>query len=59
MILFYFSIVLAIAATVLYHVVLKVTPAHVNPAISLVITYGLAMLLSLGLLPFFLSRLVS
>ena len=53
MILFYFAIVLTIAASVMYHVVLKVTPGHVNPAISLVITYGLATLLSLGLLPFF------
>jgi drug/metabolite transporter (DMT)-like permease len=53
MIIFYFSIVLAIAASVMYHVVLKVTPASVNPAISLVVTYGLAMVLSLCLLPFF------
>lgn len=53
MILFYFSIVLTVAASVLYHVVLKITPGHVNPAISLVVTYGLAMILSLCLLPFF------
>lgn len=53
MILFYFSIVLAVAASVMYHMVLKVTPAHVNPAISLVVTYGLAMVLSLGLLTLF------
>jgi drug/metabolite transporter (DMT)-like permease len=53
MILFYFSIVLTIAASVMYHVILKITPGHVNPAISLVITYSLAALLSLGLLPFF------
>ncbi len=53
MVLFYFSIVLTIAASVMYHVVLKVTPGHVNPAISLVVTYGLAMILSLCLLPFF------
>ena len=53
MILFYLSIVLTIAASVMYHVVLKVTPDHVNPAISLVVTYGLAMVLSLCLLPFF------
>lgn len=53
MILFYFSILLAIAASMMYHVILKITPAHVNPAISLVVTYGLAAILSLGLLPFF------
>ena len=53
MILFYFSIVLAISASVMYHVILKVTPGHVNPAISLVTTYGLAAVLSLALLPFF------
>jgi drug/metabolite transporter (DMT)-like permease len=53
MVLFYFSIVLTVAASTLYHMVLKVTPSHVNPAISLVVTYGLAMVLSLCLLPFF------
>lgn len=53
MILFYLSIFLAIVASVMYHVVLKVTPGYVNPAISLVVTYGLAMVLSLGLLALF------
>jgi multidrug transporter EmrE-like cation transporter len=53
MVLFYFSIVLAVAASILYHVVLKVTPSQVNPAISLVVTYGLSMALSLCLLPLF------
>jgi drug/metabolite transporter (DMT)-like permease len=53
MILFYFSIVLTVVASILYHVVLKMTPAHVNPAITLVVTYGLSTVLSLCLLPLF------
>jgi drug/metabolite transporter (DMT)-like permease len=53
MILFYLSIVLAVGASILYHLVLKLTPAYVNPAISLVVTYGLSMVLSLALLPLF------
>jgi multidrug transporter EmrE-like cation transporter len=50
MFLFYASISVAVIASLLYHVILKVTPANVNPAISLVVTYATAMLLSLGLL---------
>ena len=53
MALFYSSILLAVGASLFYHVVLKMTPTGVNPAISLVVTYALAMVLSLGLLLFF------
>jgi uncharacterized membrane protein len=41
---------LAIAATVAYHLVLKLTPAGVNPFLSLSLTYAaVALLLGLGL----------
>jgi multidrug transporter EmrE-like cation transporter len=53
MALFYVSILLAVTASTLYHVIIKVTPADVNPAISLVATYATAMVLSLGLLVVF------
>jgi drug/metabolite transporter (DMT)-like permease len=36
---------LAIAATVAYHLVLKLTPAGANPFLSLLVTYGLVALL--------------
>jgi len=51
--LFYFSILLALAAMTLYHFVLKVTPSDVNPAISLIVTYATCMVLCLGLFFFF------
>jgi len=41
---------LAIAATVAYHLVLKLTPAGVNPFLSLTLTYaGVSLLLGLSL----------
>jgi drug/metabolite transporter (DMT)-like permease len=53
MVLFYVAILLAVSASTLYHIIIKVTPAEVNPAISLAATYATAMLLSLGLLVVF------
>lgn len=47
MFLFYFSITLAIASSVLYHFVAKSTPANVNFTISLLITYTIAFLVTL------------
>ncbi len=41
---------LAIAATVAYHVVLKLTPAAANPLLSLLVTYGSVALLFGGAL---------
>jgi multidrug transporter EmrE-like cation transporter len=41
---------LAIACTVGYHLVLKLTPAGVNPLLSLLVTYALVTLLFGGLL---------
>jgi uncharacterized membrane protein len=39
MMLFYLAIGLTVVANVLYHVFLKVTPATVNPLLSLIVTY--------------------
>jgi uncharacterized membrane protein len=41
---------LAIVATVAYHVVFKLTPATVNPFLSLFVTYSLVALVFLGVL---------
>jgi len=41
--IFYFSIILTVISNVLYHIFLKVLPAGVHPAISLVIVYGSAL----------------
>lgn len=40
--LYYCSLGLTVVANVLYHVFLKVTPATVNPLLSLVVTYLMA-----------------
>ena len=44
--LFYFSISLAIVSSALYHFVAKSTPADVNFPASLLVTYGLAFLVT-------------
>ena len=43
MFLFYFSITLAILSSTLYHFSAKSTPANVNFPIALVVTYGVAL----------------
>jgi drug/metabolite transporter (DMT)-like permease len=43
MFLFYFSIILAITSSALYHFSAKSTPANVNFSISLVVTYLVAL----------------
>ena len=53
MFLFYFSFGLAVLASMLYHIIAKVLPSNVNPAISLFVSYSTAALLSLTLLFFF------
>ena len=53
MFLFYFSIGLAITSTLLYHITQKLTPANVNPALALIVTYITALVLCVLLLPFF------
>jgi drug/metabolite transporter (DMT)-like permease len=45
-------LLLAIAGTVGYHLVLKVTPAGVNPLLSLMVTYALVTLLFAVILVF-------
>lgn len=48
----FFWLSLAIAATVAYHLVLKLTPAGANPLLTLLVTYGLVTLLFAGVLAF-------
>jgi len=43
MFLFYFSITLAICSSALYHFVAKSTPADVNFSVSLMVTYAVAL----------------
>ena len=53
MFLFYFSISLAITSTLLYHIIQKLTPANVNPALALVVTYTTSLALCVLLFPVF------
>ena len=43
MFLFYFSITLEICSSALYHFVAKSTPANVNFSVSLIVTYAVAL----------------
>jgi hypothetical protein len=54
--LFYLSITLAIFSSTLYHFSQKQIPAAVNPAVSLILTYVLALALCLILLYFLPAR---
>ena len=45
--LFYFSITLAICSSALYHFTAKSTPANVNFTVSLLVTYAVALLVTL------------
>ena len=47
MFLFYFSIILAICSSALYHFVAKSTPSNVNFTISLLVTYAVAFVVTL------------
>ena len=47
MLLFYFSISLAIASSALYHFAAKSTPSNVNFAASLLVTYAVAFFVTL------------
>ncbi len=53
MFLFYFSISLAILSSALYHFSAKSTPSNVNFAISLVVTYAVALTITLVTTIFF------
>lgn len=48
-----FSASLAILASVLYHIFQKSTPADVNPALTLFVTYSTAAVATLGLFIFY------
>jgi len=47
MFLFYFSITLAICSSALYHFTAKSTPSNVNFAVSLLVTYAVAFVVTL------------
>ncbi len=53
MFLFYFSIILAICSSALYHFTAKSTPANVNFTVSLLVTYGVAFIATLFTFFFF------
>jgi drug/metabolite transporter (DMT)-like permease len=53
MFLFYFSILLAICSSALYHFTAKSTPGNVNFTVSLLVTYAVAFLATLLTFPFF------
>jgi drug/metabolite transporter (DMT)-like permease len=50
--LYYAAIALTILSSMLYHILLKLTPAGVHPALSLVVTYATAALVCVGVLCF-------
>jgi uncharacterized membrane protein len=50
MFLFYFSILLTVISNTLYHIAQKMTPQEANPWLALAVTYGIALLVCLGLL---------
>jgi multidrug transporter EmrE-like cation transporter len=47
MFLFYFSIILAICSSALYHFTAKSTPSNVNFTVSLLVTYAVAFVVTL------------
>jgi len=53
MFLFYFSIILAICSSALYHFTAKSTPANVNFTVSLLVTYAVAFIATLFTFVFF------
>lgn len=57
MFLFYFSIGVTILSSVLYHFSQKSTPANVNPAVAILITYVVAFFLTLILVFFIPTRI--
>ena len=45
--MYYIALILTIIANILYHIAQKNTPEKINPMFSLVITYGVALIISL------------
>ena len=58
MLLFYFAITLAVASSALYHFVAKSTPSNVNFTVSLLVTYGVAFVMTLLTFFFFPTKSV-
>ena len=54
--MFYLPMILAILSATAYHISQKAIPARVNPMVSVVVTYVVALALSLALLPLLPSR---
>jgi multidrug transporter EmrE-like cation transporter len=54
--LYYLTVGLTIISSILYHVFLKITPASVNPIISLSVTYLTASAVTLLIYPFYPSE---
>ncbi len=55
--LFYFAIFLTVLSNVFYHIFQKSIPSDVNPIISLIVTYIVAILFSIFILPFYPDKL--
>src|SRR4030095_14431070 len=53
MFLFYFSIILAICSSTLYHFVAKSTPSNVHFTVLLLVPYAVSFLVTLLTFPFF------
>jgi len=51
--LYYVSLLIVVASTVVYHLTQKATPADAHPLLALAVTYAAATALCLVLLPFF------
>ena len=51
--LYCFTAVLVVRANVAFHIDQKSIPTEINPALSVVVTYSVALVLSFGLLCFF------
>jgi drug/metabolite transporter (DMT)-like permease len=51
--LFYGAIALVVVSNVAYHLFQKATPSDVNPMAALTVSYGVALLMCLILLPFY------
>lgn len=50
---YYLTVALTVCSSILYNIILKVTPMHVNPLFSLSITYFIAGLVTLSIYPLF------
>lgn len=50
---FYFPIILVVAANIIYHLSQKSIPQGVNPIVSTIVAYGVALIASIMLYPFF------